>query len=75
MINFFMDKTTSSYGDARRSTTQFPQVTHGMVRARTVELALIAGRSSIEIRQRDYEQAKRELTGESDSERQLAVLS
>lgn len=45
-----------------------------MVRSRTVELAIIAGRSSLEISQRDYEQAKRELTGESDYERQQAVL-
>lgn len=45
-----------------------------MVRSRTVELALKAGRSSMEIRQRDYEQAKRELTGETDYDRQHAVL-
>jgi hypothetical protein len=53
---------------------QSPCVTPCMVRARTVELARIAGRTSIEIRQRDYEQAKRELTGETDFARQLAVL-
>ena len=45
-----------------------------MVRARTVELAVNAGRSAIEIRQGDYEQAKRELTGETDFERQLSVI-
>jgi len=45
-----------------------------MVRSRTVELALSAGRSSIEIRQRDYEQAKRELTGETDFDRQQSLL-
>ncbi len=45
-----------------------------MVRRRTVELATSAGRSPIEIRQRDYEQAKRELTGETDFDRQQAVL-
>lgn len=45
-----------------------------MVRSRTVELAIRAGRSPIEIRQRDYEQAKRELTGETDFDRQQAVL-
>jgi methyl coenzyme M reductase gamma subunit len=54
--------------------TTFPRVTTQMVRSRTVELASIAGRSSIEIRQRDYEQAKRELTGETDFDRQHAVL-
>ena len=45
-----------------------------MVQSRTVELAIKAGRSPIEIRQRDYEQAKRELTGETDFDRQQAVL-
>lgn len=45
-----------------------------MVRSRTVELAIRAGRSPIEIRQRDYEQAKRELTGETDFDCQQAVL-
>ena len=54
--------------------TNLPQVTPHMVRMRTVELALKAGRSSMEIRQRDYEQAKRELTGETDFDRQHAVL-
>jgi hypothetical protein len=49
-------------------------VTHEMVRSRTVELAINAGRNSIEIRQADYEQAKRELTGETDFERQQAML-
>lgn len=51
-----------------------PPVTPRMVRSRTVELAISAGRSPIEIKQSDYEQAKRELTGETDFERQLAVL-
>jgi hypothetical protein len=59
-------------------TSEFPtklrRVTPDMVRSRTVELALKAGRSSMEIRQRDYEQAKRELTGETDYDRQHAVL-
>ena len=45
-----------------------------MVRARTRELALIAGRRSHEIKQVDYERAKREVTGESDFDRQEAVL-
>lgn len=59
-------------------TSEFPtklrRVTPEMVRSRTVELALKAGRSSMEIRQHDYEQAKRELTGETDYDRQHAVL-
>lgn len=51
-----------------------PRVTPCMVRARTVEMAINAGRNALEIRQLDYELAKRELTGETDSARQFAVL-
>jgi|688.fasta_scaffold51696_2 hypothetical protein len=49
-------------------------VTRDMVRSRTVELALHSGRKPIEIRQSDYERAKREITGESDSHRQLHIM-
>lgn len=52
----------------------YPQVTPAMVRSRTAEIALNAGRSSLEINQRDYEQAKRELTGETDFDLQQAIL-
>lgn len=52
----------------------FPLVTPNMVRSRTVELAILAGRRCSEIRQSDYERAKRELTGETDFDRQQAVL-
>ena len=45
-----------------------------MVQSRTVELAIRAGRRSIEIKQSDYEQAKCELTGETDFDRQNATL-
>lgn len=34
----------------------------------------MAGRRADQIRQGDYEQAKRELTGESDFDRQQAIL-
>ena len=50
------------------------EATHEMARARTVELAIEAGRGPLGISQRDYERAKRELTCESDPDRQLAVL-
>jgi hypothetical protein len=49
-------------------------VTREMVYARTIELASLAGRAPYEIRQFDYEQAKRELTGESDFDKQQAVF-
>lgn len=50
------------------------QVTRSMVYARTTALASIAGRPSHAIRQSDYERAKRELTGESDFNRQEEIL-
>jgi hypothetical protein len=46
-----------------------------MVRTRTEELASSAGRRSHDIHQRDYEQAKRELTGERDFDKQQAILN
>lgn len=49
-------------------------VTREMVYNRTLELASSAGRSSRQIRQMDYERAKRELTGESDYDKQQALL-
>lgn len=49
-------------------------VTHEMLYARTLELALLAGRSSHEINQVDYERAKYELTGEVDFDRQQALV-
>ena len=57
----------------RRVTSSHP-VTREMLYARTMELALMAGRSAHQIKQVDYERAKRELTGESDFDRQQAVL-
>jgi hypothetical protein len=49
-------------------------VTRQMVHDRTLELASNDGRDSHQIKQVDYEQAKRELTGESDFERQQEIL-
>ncbi|MGL5017875.1 MAG: hypothetical protein ACRDBP_07065 [Luteolibacter sp.] len=49
-------------------------VTREMVYLRTLELASSAGRSPRQIRQLDYERAKRELTGESDFDKQQALL-
>lgn len=50
------------------------RVTREMVRSRTIELALFAGRNSHQIKQVDYEQAKRELTGVADFDLQQAIL-
>jgi methyl coenzyme M reductase gamma subunit len=69
-----MNQQDPSHSDSGDFTMTFPRVTPHMVRSRTVELAIRAGRTPIEIRQRDYEQARRELTGETDFDRQHAVL-
>ena len=45
-------------------------VNRAMVRARAVELALINGRATQEVSKADWEQAKLELTGESDADQQ-----
>ena len=69
-----MNQQDPSRGGSGELPARLPLVTPHMVRSRTVELAISAGRSSNEIRQRDYEQAKRELTGETDFDRQQAIL-
>ena len=49
-------------------------VTRKMVRTRAVELAVIDGRSSEEVSQSDWEQAKRELTGEPETDPKEVIL-
>ena len=49
-------------------------VTRKMVRERAIELAIINGRSAQEASKSDWEQAKRELTGDSDTDSNEAVL-
>jgi hypothetical protein len=49
-------------------------VSRGMVRERAVQLALINGRAASEVSKSDWEQAKRELTGESDIDPNEAIL-
>ena len=48
--------------------------TRKMAQARARELALMAGRVPPHVTQADYEQAKRELMGEPDMNRQEAIL-
>ena len=69
-----MSRKHSKIGNAMELSLSSHPMTSQSVRSRTVELAIRAGRSSLEIRQCDYERAKRELTGETDSARQLAAL-
>ena len=49
-------------------------VTWGMVRHRARELAIINGRSQEEVLDADFEQARRELTGEDDISPQQMVI-
>ena len=49
-------------------------VTRGMVRERAVELARINGRSPQDVSSTDWEQAKRELTGEKEMDPKEEIL-
>lgn len=49
-------------------------VNRKMVRERAVELAIINGRSAQEVSKSDWEQAKRELTGEPDADPNEAAI-
>lgn len=51
-----------------------PSAKRRRVADRTKELALLAGRVPPQVDQSDYEQAKREVTGESDGDRQDLIL-
>lgn len=69
-----MDKNPLNIGVLTHNSAGIGPVTREMVHARTRELALIAGRVPPHVSQADYEQARRELTGESDLDRQDAML-
>jgi len=49
-------------------------VTRKMVRERAVELAVINGRTAQQVSKSDWERAKRELTGDSDSDLNELIL-
>ncbi len=49
-------------------------VTRKMVRERAVELAVIDGRSARDVSKSDWEQAKRELTGQPDADPKETLL-
>jgi len=69
-----MNKNPLNQGVLTENSIGIGPVTREMVRARSRELALIAGRTPPQVSQLDYEQAKRELTGESDLDRQDTIL-
>jgi hypothetical protein len=69
-----MNKNPLNKGILTEHATVVGPVNRDMVQARARELALIAGRTAPEVSKADYDQAKRELTGESDLDRQDALL-
>ena len=58
----------------REMSTTVGPVSRERVHARTQQLALLAGRLPPQVSQTDYEQAKREITGETEPDRQNAAL-
>jgi|HubBroStandDraft_2_1064218.scaffolds.fasta_scaffold362277_2 hypothetical protein len=69
-----MNKNPLNKGVLTENSIGIGPVTREMVHLRARELALIAGRVPPHVSQVDYEKAKRELTGESDTDRQDAIL-
>jgi hypothetical protein len=69
-----MEKNFLNKGLIAENFTGIGPVTREMVHARAHELATIADRPGRQVTQTDYEQAKRELTGETDIDRQEAIL-
>jgi hypothetical protein len=61
-------------GSLTENSTGIGTVTRKMVRERAIELAVINGRSARDVSKSDWEQAKRELTGEPDTDPKDAVL-
>jgi hypothetical protein len=62
-------------GFLTENVTEIEPVTRENVNARARDLALIDGRTPPNVSQGEYEQAKRELTGEADLNRQEAMLN
>jgi hypothetical protein len=56
------------------NSTGIGTVTRKMVRERAVELAVINGRSALDVSESDWEQAKRELTGGPDMDPKETIL-
>jgi len=68
-----MDKNPISKGVISKNFAGVGAVTRAMVNARAHELALITGHAP-HVSQAEYEQAKRELTGEADIDRQDELI-
>ena len=61
-------------GALTTNSTGLGTVNRKIVRERAVELAVINGRTAQDVSKSDWEQAKRELTGQSDIDPKTAVL-
>ena len=66
-------ETPSLKKDTGKEKTRVRRVTRAMVEERTRALAVIAGRVPPYVTQEDYEEAKRELTGERNRIRRQAI--
>lgn len=58
-------------GALTNSSTGPDLATRGLLRKRAMELAVINGRSALDATQSDWEQARRELSGEPDADASL----
>jgi len=72
--HYFMKTNPLKQGTLTEQSAGIGTVTGKMVQERAVELAIINGRSAQDVSQSDWEQAKRELAGESDLDPKEAVL-
>ena len=61
-------------GILTENSTGIGTVTRKMVRERAVELAVINGRAARDVSKSDWDQARRELTGEPDTDPKTAAL-
>ena len=69
-----MKKNPLKEGALTENSAGIGTVTRKMMRERAIELAAINGRSAHEVSKSDWEQARRELTGNSDTDSKEAVL-
>ena len=73
-IAYNMEKNPLNKGVLTENFAGIGPVTQAMVHARAREIALIAGRTPPHASQADYEQAKRELMGEPETDPREAML-
>ena len=69
-----MNKNPLKQGVLTENATGLGTVTRQLLRERACELAIINGRSAQDVSKSDWEQAKRELTGQPDVDPQTAAL-